>query len=327
MGRKQRDLDISSGPVAAFAAQLRATREAAGNPTFATMSRRAHRSISALSEAAGGVEFPTWATVEAFVHACGETDTTAWRERWEATQAAQAAQAAQAVVARRWDAPPGRRETADPAAETPAPGHASPTALAALTAAPSDVPRRRMPPWSGRLRTVVALALGLAVGVPVGALLPGHSARGAAAVTVAHPMPSVVLVPAPSPAPWPAGGSGCQARTHWVYQYAQAYAGQVYVQLASPGAGTAEVPTTITWGPWSWRQPVAVHPGDPAQAVGGTVLLFSKLDTSARNPLVVVDTTSPLCVSFGTAGGTSVAPLATVDANQGWVSSSPDPAG
>ncbi|TQF06876.1 helix-turn-helix domain-containing protein [Kitasatospora acidiphila] len=94
MGRRQRDLDMSGGPVAEFAALLRAARESAGNPTFAAMSRRAHRSISALSEAAGGVEFPTWPTVEAFVHACGHSETAPWRERWEATQAAIAQAAA-----------------------------------------------------------------------------------------------------------------------------------------------------------------------------------------------------------------------------------------
>jgi hypothetical protein len=101
----------------------------------------------------------------------------------------------------------------------------------------------------------------------------------------------------------------------------------VYAQLASPTGRAAEVPTTITWGEWAWQHPVTVNPGDPAQAVGGTVLLFAKLDTSPRNPLVVIDTASPTCVSFGTASGTSVAPLATVDANQGWASSSPDPTG
>ncbi|WP_220140324.1 hypothetical protein [Kitasatospora acidiphila] len=128
---------------------------------------------------------------------------------------------------------------------------------------------------------LAALAVGLAVGIPMGAALPGHSTQGAAAAAAPRPtpMPSVVIVPAPSPAPWPAQGSGCQARTHWVYQYAQAYTGQVYAQLAGPTGGTTEVPTTITWGEWVWRHPVTVNPGDPAQAVGGTVLLFAKLDT------------------------------------------------
>ncbi|WP_101378709.1 helix-turn-helix transcriptional regulator [Streptomyces sp. GP55] len=301
---------MSGGPVAEFAALLRAARESAGNPTFATMSRRAHRSISALSEAAGGVEFPTWPTVEAFVHACGHSETARWRERWEATQAAIAQAAAP-----------------DPAPQdpTPVPAGPAPSQPLAEPPPPPAAPRRGLPTPPPRLRMLAALTVGLAVGIPVGAALPGHSTRGAAAAATPRPtpMPSVVIVPAPSPPAWPAQGSGCQARTHWVYQYAQAYTGQVYAQLASPTGGTDEVPTTITWGEWVWRHPVTVNPGDPAQAVGGTVLLFAKLDTGPRNPLVVLDTATPTCVSFGTAGGTSVAPLATVDANQGWASTSP----
>jgi hypothetical protein len=58
VGRKQRTLDPAAGPVAEFALQLRALRERAGSPTFATMSRRAHRSVSVLSEAAQGREVP-----------------------------------------------------------------------------------------------------------------------------------------------------------------------------------------------------------------------------------------------------------------------------
>ncbi|WP_051967362.1 helix-turn-helix domain-containing protein [Kitasatospora mediocidica] len=329
MGRRQRDLDISGGPVAEFAALLRAAREAAGNPTFATMSRRAHRSISALSDAAGGVQFPTWATVEAFVNACGHEETGPWRESWETAQAAISRapvpqplpEAAEGVPAAGARAAVHEPDTAPGLPSVPASGGHATAEAAPLT------PRHRPPRLPSRLRTLAALVLGVAVGVPVGTLLPRDAGQGAAAAAVPRPMPSVVVVPAPSPPPWAAAGSGCQARTHWVYQYTQTFTGQVYVQLAVPTAQSAEIPTTVTWGQWVWRHSVTVNPGDPAQAVGGTVLLFAKLDTGPRNPLVVVDTATPVCVTFGTAGGTSVAPLASVDANQGWVSSSPAPTG
>jgi hypothetical protein len=179
-----------------------------------------------------------------------------------------------------------------------------------------------------RLRTLTALLAGLAIGLPVGAVLNSHPARGSTpAATLPHPLASVVIAPPPSPPPWPAQGSGCQARTHWVYQYPQSYAGQVYAQLADPTGQTVKVAITLTWGQWAWQRSVTVHPGDPAQAAGGTVLLFTKLDTSPRNPFVVIDTATPTCVAFGTASGTSVAPLATVDANLGWESTSPAPTG
>ncbi|MDH6134573.1 hypothetical protein P3T37_003977 [Kitasatospora sp. MAA4] len=307
MGRKQRDLDISGGPAAEFAAELRQARQAAGNPTFATMSRRAHRSISALAEAAGGVEFPTWATVEAFVHACGHTETAAWRARWEQAQDA---------VARSAPTLPPPIEAVTP--QTTTPQTVEPTAPDHLT---PRWPQRLLT----RLRTVAVLVLGLAIGIPVGAGLHQSPTRGSAA-TVPHPMPSVVVVPAPSPVPWPPAGSGCQARTQWIYQYPQAFTGQVYVLLSTPGPWPSGTAATLTWGQWAWRHSVTVQPGDPAQTAGGTLLLFSKLDASARNPLVQFDSSTPVCAAFGTAGGTSVAPLATVDANEGWVSSTPSPA-
>ncbi|MDH6134426.1 hypothetical protein P3T37_003829 [Kitasatospora sp. MAA4] len=83
---------------------------------------------------------------------------------------------------------------------------------------------------------------------------------------------------------------------------------------------------TITWGQLAWHRSATVQPGDPAQTVGGTLLLLAKLDSGPRNPLVQIDSSVPVCAVFGTAGGTSVTPLATLDANEGWVSSTPDPA-
>ncbi|MFC3584771.1 helix-turn-helix domain-containing protein [Streptantibioticus rubrisoli] len=348
MGRRQRPLDPSRGPVVEFAAELRALREAAGNPTFAAMSRRAHRSASVLSEAAGGVEFPTWATVEAFVQACGQHETGPWRDRWERTRDALAVTA---------------RDTADGDARPTAPlggeaGHAPLVAQRGLPASadqrvpPTDGrlpdvpctpvlshpvtphgalrltlpgPRRRRAPV--RLRTVAAWALGVLTGLAIGAALRGAHGSAPASILTATPTPapSLVIVPPPSPRPWPSTGSGCAARTHWVYQFPQAYAGQVYVLLATSSGQSATTGATITWGAWAWHRSVAVAPGAPAQGVGGTLLLFNKLDTSLRDPLVTVDTVTPACAVFGTAGGTSVAPLTTVDANQGWTSASSAP--
>ncbi|MFI6151561.1 hypothetical protein ACIBCA_02560 [Kitasatospora sp. NPDC051170] len=76
----------------------------------------------------------------------------------------------------------------------------------------------------------------------------------------------------------------------------------------------------------TWHRNVPVTPGVPAQGFGGTLLLFDKLDTNVRNPLVEVDTAVPTCAAFGIAGATSVAPLAAVDADQGWVGVTASPA-
>ena len=84
MGRAQRPLDPAGGPVQAFAAELRALRHRAGEPTYLRMQRSTGKSRTALAEAAGGDHLPTWETVAAFVRACGE-DPDSWRIRWERT--------------------------------------------------------------------------------------------------------------------------------------------------------------------------------------------------------------------------------------------------
>lgn len=85
MSRPERPLDPTSSPVAAFAYDLRELRTRAGNPIYAAMSRRTGRSQAALAEAAGGKQFPSWETVEAYVMACGE-DPNDWLDRWERTK-------------------------------------------------------------------------------------------------------------------------------------------------------------------------------------------------------------------------------------------------
>jgi Helix-turn-helix domain len=62
--------------------ELRALRESAGRPKYATLAKRTGRSQTALSEAAGGQRLPNWETVEAFVQGC-HGDPVAWHQRWE----------------------------------------------------------------------------------------------------------------------------------------------------------------------------------------------------------------------------------------------------
>jgi hypothetical protein len=336
MGRKQRLLDPATGPVAEFAAQLRALRQAAGNPTFAAMSRRGHRSTSVLSEAAGGVELPTWPTVEAFLQACGHTDTAEWQDRWQQAQEALAhaplptplsgaAVVPTATVLPAVPAfPPTPRSAPAAQADRPAPRRDNLDTPRSDPGLRPQGPRRRWIP--ARLRTLAALVVGLVVGLSVGTRLSTAHGPATTAATTPEPMPTVVVVPVPSPLPWRSTGSGCSVRSHWVYQYPQTYEGQVYILLSTPTGASTTVSTTITWGEWALHRSVTVDPGTPTQGAGGTLLLLDKLDTSLRDPLVEVDTATPVCAAFGTADGTSVAPLTTVDANQGWVSATPSPA-
>ena len=82
MPRLPRPLDPTASPVQAFAAELRALREEAGNPKYLQMARVTGRSRTALAEAAGGDHLPTWETVVAFVTAC-KGNAQIWREKWE----------------------------------------------------------------------------------------------------------------------------------------------------------------------------------------------------------------------------------------------------
>ncbi|MFJ8470330.1 helix-turn-helix domain-containing protein [Kitasatospora sp. NPDC094011] len=334
VGRRQRSLDPDAGPVAEFAHRLREVRERAGNPTFATMSRRVHRSTTVLSEAAGGVDLPTWATVEAFVEACGESGAGPWRRDWERARDSLGGEPAAAdgapapIAAHALPTPNGPFEppSSEPLSSEP-PSSEPPSSEAPLPPGlpwPARLGRRW---WSSRVGTAgAALALGLAVGLLTGRQLPhGPAVADSSADPRAdsRALPTVVVVPLAVPPPWPAGGSGCEARTHWVYQYDHSYRGQVYALLARPGDGAADTGVTLVWGSWRWQHPVTVHPGVPAQGVGGTLLLYTKLDAGLRDPLVTVDTAEPVCAAFGTAGPTSVAPVTTVDANQGWTGAEP----
>jgi tetratricopeptide (TPR) repeat protein len=82
MGRLERPLEPSEGPLEAFASALRQLRRSAGNPSYRMLSRRAGYSTSALSMAASGRSVPSLAVTLAYVGACGG-DSAAWEQLWE----------------------------------------------------------------------------------------------------------------------------------------------------------------------------------------------------------------------------------------------------
>lgn len=81
MPRVERPLADGDGPVLRFAADLRKLREHAGNPVYRELSRRAHYSPAALSEAAAGRKLPSLSLTLAYVSACAG-DTAEWEQRW-----------------------------------------------------------------------------------------------------------------------------------------------------------------------------------------------------------------------------------------------------
>ncbi|MGW4213946.1 nSTAND1 domain-containing NTPase [Lentzea sp. NPDC004789] len=83
MPRRERPLDEGESGLLQFAADLRRLRERAGSPTYRELSRRAHYSAAALSEAAGGRKLPSLAVTKAYVMAC-DADPQEWERRWRA---------------------------------------------------------------------------------------------------------------------------------------------------------------------------------------------------------------------------------------------------
>ncbi|HEV7652329.1 MAG TPA: hypothetical protein VGP26_29600 [Actinophytocola sp.] len=81
MPRQERSLDEVQGLVVEFARGLRGLRDRAGRPPYRELSLRAHFSISALAEAAGGRKLPSLAVTVAFVRAC-DGDVAEWEARW-----------------------------------------------------------------------------------------------------------------------------------------------------------------------------------------------------------------------------------------------------
>lgn len=82
MGRREEPIDPATGPLAAFAADLRRLREAAGSPSYRQLARTAHYSASALSSACSGKSMPSWNVTRALVQACGG-DVGQWQPRWQ----------------------------------------------------------------------------------------------------------------------------------------------------------------------------------------------------------------------------------------------------
>jgi hypothetical protein len=81
MGRPERPLDPESGPLAAFAMDLRELRRSAGNISYRELAKRALFSPSVLSAATSGFSLPTLRVTLAFVKACGGNQAE-WARRW-----------------------------------------------------------------------------------------------------------------------------------------------------------------------------------------------------------------------------------------------------
>lgn len=89
MGRREKPLDPTDGPVARFAAELRKVRQEAGAPSYRVMAQRAGYSVTTLSQAAAGDKLPSPAVVRAYAEACG-ADPQEWERRWRDAEREQA---------------------------------------------------------------------------------------------------------------------------------------------------------------------------------------------------------------------------------------------
>ncbi|MFC6094057.1 hypothetical protein [Saccharothrix lopnurensis] len=81
MARRETPLRVEHHGLGEFAAGLRKLREKAGGPTYRQLSRQAHYSPAALSEAANGRRLPSLAVTLAYVRACGG-EVSSWEARW-----------------------------------------------------------------------------------------------------------------------------------------------------------------------------------------------------------------------------------------------------
>lgn len=82
MPRGERPLDEGDSPLLRFARDLRRLRADAGTPTYRELARRAHFSVTTLSDAAAGRKVPGLDVTLAYVRACGG-DEQAWARRWQ----------------------------------------------------------------------------------------------------------------------------------------------------------------------------------------------------------------------------------------------------
>ncbi|AMW08196.1 hypothetical protein A4E84_00770 [Streptomyces qaidamensis] len=86
MGRREKPVDPSAGPVQRLAHDLRLLREKAGKPPYREMAQRAGYSTTALSQAAAGDQLPTLAVVCAYAEAL-DADPDEWEARWREADA------------------------------------------------------------------------------------------------------------------------------------------------------------------------------------------------------------------------------------------------
>ncbi|WP_327731549.1 DNA-binding protein [Streptomyces sp. NBC_00487] len=91
MGRRERPVDPNAGPVQRFAYELRKLRREADGITYREMARRAHYSVTSLSQAAAGEQLPSLAVTLGYVGACGG-DPVEWERRWRAVEGEMAVQ-------------------------------------------------------------------------------------------------------------------------------------------------------------------------------------------------------------------------------------------
>jgi hypothetical protein len=120
VGRPESPVTVS-GPVGAFAAELRELRVQAGRPTYRQLSRNANYSAATLARAAGGQALPSLDVTLAYVRAC-RGDLVHWRRRWEqAALLVQRVSAERIVENRRPGSPTGDREPSEAGAPRPVP--------------------------------------------------------------------------------------------------------------------------------------------------------------------------------------------------------------
>lgn len=200
MARTARPVNPEDGPIQSFAFDLRAVREAAGNPTYRSLARTAGFSASTLSDAAGGVRLPSLEVTLAYVGACG-ADTAAWQQRWQSVNRQLATQpgddSADGDDGDDGDVRPG--ENLSEISTAPAvPQPPADTALAPASVAPATKIRsgKRLSRFKIAAIAVVALA------VPVAVLDLRPTAVTAASPSV-RATPAVRCPAAPSP---PGGG-------------------------------------------------------------------------------------------------------------------------
>ncbi|GAB3979934.1 hypothetical protein GCM10029978_076650 [Actinoallomurus acanthiterrae] len=176
MGRPERPLDPTQGPLASFAHDLRALRHEAGTPSYRRLAAEAHFSATALSRAASGDMLPSLGVTLAFVAACGG-DTREWEARWHAVHAELKDGSEQQGVVAEPSMPTADPGTAPSSEAVLGPGSGGGSVPAAV---PGRVRGRRWP------RIAVAAVIGLAATGGVAAFLVP------AGPTTAHPAPRAV---------------------------------------------------------------------------------------------------------------------------------------